>query len=93
MGPGRTRLAFGAQGLAPCWFEVDTTACVGQDGRTALQRGAEYELLVPQKLIIQPRIGGNLYGKSDTARDIGKGLSDLSNGIRVGYESSRQFAP
>ena len=93
IGPDRTWLAFGVQGLAPYWFEVGATAYVGHGGRTALRLGAEYELLVTQKLIIQPRIEANLYGKSDTVRDIGKGLSDLTAGIRVRYELSRQFAP
>ena len=93
IGPDRTWLAFGVQGLAPYWFEVDATAYVGNRGRTALRLGAEYELLVTQRLIVQPRVEANLYGKSDTARDIGKGLSDLTAGIRVRYEFSRQFAP
>ena len=92
-GPGRTWLAFGVQGLAPYWFEVDATAYVGQGGRTALRLGAEYELLITQKLILQPRIEANFFGKSDPARDIGKGLSDISTGIRLRYEFSRQFAP
>ena len=92
-GPDRTWLAIGAQGLAPYWFEVDAAAYVGEGGRTALRLGAEYELLITQRLILQPRIEANLYGKSDPARDIGKGLSDLTAGIRVRYEFSRQFAP
>ena len=87
-GPGRTWLAVGVPGLAPYWFEIDATAYLGQGGRTALRLGAEYELLVTQKLIIQPRIEANLYGKSDPARDIGKGLSDLTAGVRVRYESA-----
>ena len=83
----------GVQGLAPYGFEIDATAYLGQRGRTALRLGAEYELLVTQKLIIQPRIETNFYGKSDPARDIGKGLSDLTAGVRVRYQFSRQFAP
>ncbi len=92
-GPGRTWLAFGVQGLAPYWFEIDATAYIGQGGRTALRLGVEYELLVTQKLVVQPRIEANLYGKADPERDIGKGLSDLTSSIRVRYEFSRQFAP
>lgn len=93
IGPGRTWLAFGVQGLAPYWFEIDATAYVGQGGRTALRLGAEYELLITQKLVVQPRIEANLYGKADPERDIGKGLADLTTGIRLRYEFSRQFAP
>ena len=93
IGPNRTWLAFGMQGLAPYWFEIDAAAYVGSGGRTALRLGAEYELLVTQRLIVQPRIEANFYGKSDAARDIGKGFSDLTTGVRVRYEFSRQFAP
>jgi len=93
IGPDRTWLAFGVQGLAPYWFEVDAAAYVGNGGRTALRLAAEYELLITQRLIVQPRIEANLYGKSETARDIGKGFSDLTTGVRIRYESSRQFAP
>lgn len=93
VGPDRSWLAFGVQGLAPYWFEVDATAYVGDGGRTALRLGAECELLVTQRLILQPRVEADLYGKGDPARDIGKGLSDLTAGVRIRYEFSRQFAP
>lgn len=93
VGPDRGWLAFGVQGLAPYWFEVDAAAYVGNDGRTALRLGAEYELLLTQKLILQPRIEIKLYGKSDAARDLGSGLADGAAGLRLRYEFTRQFAP
>jgi copper resistance protein B len=91
--PERSWIAFGIQGLAPYWFELDAAAYVGDGGRTALRLSAEYELLITQKLILQPQVEVNLYGKSDPARDIGKGLSDLTAGLRLRYEFNRQFAP
>lgn len=92
-GPDRTWLAFGMQGLAPYWFEIDAAAYIGDNGRTALRLSAEYELLITQRLIVQPRIEANFYGKSDPERDIGSGLSNITSGVRVRYEFSRQFAP
>lgn len=92
-GPDRSWLALGVQGLAPYWFEVDAAAYVGDAGRTALRLGAEYELLITQKLILQPRIELNAYGKSDAARGIGSGLSEAQAGLRLRYEFTRQFAP
>jgi len=91
--PGRGWLAFGVQGLAPYWFEVDATAYAGDQGRTALRLEAEYELLITQRLILQPRIEASLYGKRDAERGIGSGLSELSAGIRLRYEIRREFAP
>lgn len=92
-GEDRQWLAFGVQGLAPYWFEVDVTAYVADDGRTALSAEAEYDLLLTQKLILQPRAELNLYGKDDAENALGAGLSDLSVGLRLRYEFSRQFAP
>lgn len=89
----RNWLAFGVQGLAPYWFELDVTGYVGNDGRTALRLSSEYELLLTQQLILQPRAEANLYGKSDATNGIGSGLSDLSLGLRLRYEITRQFAP
>jgi copper resistance protein B len=93
VGPDRGWLAFGVQGLAPYWFEVDAAAYVGNNGRTALRLGAEYELLLTQKLVLQPRVEVNGYGKSDEARGIGAGLSEAQAGLRLRYEFTRQFAP
>ncbi|MHB1084881.1 MAG: copper resistance protein B [Thiobacillus sp.] len=92
-GPDRGWLAFGVQGLAPYWFEVDAAAYVGDNGRTALRLGAEYELLITQKLIVQPRLELDVYGKSDAARGVGSGLSETQAGVRLRYEFTRQFAP
>lgn len=92
-GPSRNWLAFGVQGLAPYWFDVDVTGYLGSGGRTALGLAAEYELLLTQRLVLQPRIEATLYGKADPARGLGSGLSDLNAGLRLRYEFSRQFAP
>ena len=92
-GKDRQWLALGLQGLAPYWFELDVTAYVGNNGRTALAAEAEYELLLTQRLILQPRAELNLYGKDDPENGLGSGLSDLALGVRLRYEFSRQFAP
>jgi len=92
-GPGRNWLAFGYQGLAPFWFEVDATAYVGEEGRTALGLEAEYEIMLTQKWIIQLSAEADLYGKDDPARGIGSGLSEMSVGARLAYEVKREFAP
>src|SRR3546814_2992251 len=53
-GPNRSWAAFGVQGLAPYWFEIEATGYVGTSGRTAARLRAEYELLFTQRLILQP---------------------------------------
>jgi len=92
-GKNRQWLAFGVQGLAPYWFELDMTAYLGEHGNSAFTLEAEYELLLTQKLIVQPRAEITLYGKDDLQNELGSGLSSSAIGFRVRYEFTRQFAP
>ena len=92
-GPSRDWVAFGVQGLAPYWFELEATGYVGSAGRMAARLRADYEVLFTQRLILQPELEFNLYGKDDPARGIGSGLSDVQFGLRLRYEIRREFAP
>lgn len=92
-GDNQSWLAFGVQGLAPYWFELAATGYVGEGGRSAVGFEAEYELLLTQKLILQPRLEATLYGKDDPVRELGSGISSLSAGLRLRYEIRREFAP
>ncbi|HWK74365.1 MAG TPA: copper resistance protein B, partial [Povalibacter sp.] len=92
-GPSRTWAAFGVQGLAPYWFEVDAALYVGEEGRTAARFSAEYELLLTQRLIFQPQFEFNVYAKDDPRNALGSGLADTQLGLRLRYEIRREFAP
>lgn len=93
VGPGRTWAAFGVEGLAPYFFDVEATAYVGQSGRTAARFRATYDVLFTQRLILTPEFELNAYGKADPARRLGAGVSDASLGLRLRYEIRREFAP
>jgi copper resistance protein B len=92
-GPPRTWAAIGIQGLAPYRFDTEATFYVGEQGRTALRLKSECELLLTQRLILQPEGEANIYGKADPARQLGSGLADLEIALRLRYEILRQFAP
>ena len=92
-GPDRNWAAIGVQGLAPYWFDIEATAYVGPSGRTAARVEAQYDLLLTQRLILQPDLGLTFYGKDDPERGIGSGLSTLDFGLRLRYEIRRQIAP
>jgi copper resistance protein B len=92
-GPGRTWAAFGIEGLAPLFFHVSATAYVGDKGRAAAKLEGSYDLLITQRLILQPEVEMNLYAKDDPARRIGSGLCDLDAGLRLRYEITRKLAP
>ncbi len=92
-GPGRNWGAVGVQGLAPYWFDVEATAYVGPSGRTAFRFKGEYDLRITQRLVLQPDLEFDIYGKSDPERGIGSGLSEADFGLRLRYEITRKFAP
>lgn len=89
----RNWLAFGLQGLAPYWFELEATGYVSDGGRTALRLNAEYEVLISQRVVLQPRAEVDFYGRDDVQAFVGRGLSSGRVGLRLRYEVNRQFAP
>lgn len=93
LGGSKNWLAVGIQGLAPYWFETEATAYMGSGGSLAARLEARYELLFTQRLILEPKLETNLYSKNDVDRGVGSGLSDISAGLRLRYEITRQFAP
>ncbi len=92
-GTDRSWLTFGVQGFAPYWLYVEANAYVNEQGRTAFRLETEYDLLITQKLILQPRIEMNIYSRPDDSRDVSRGLSDMEAGLRLRYEIRREFAP
>lgn len=91
--PKRNWAAFGVEGLAPYWFELEATGYVSNSGRLAARGRAEYTLRFTQRLILQPEFEINLYSKDDAPQRIGSGVSDAQLGLRLRYEITRQFAP
>jgi copper resistance protein B len=91
--PGRVWGALGIEGLAQYFFHVAATAYVSGTGHYAAKFLATYELLLTQRLILQPQFELNLYTKADPARRIGSGISDIDTGLRLRYEIGRKFAP
>ncbi|WP_113065196.1 copper resistance protein B [Oleiagrimonas sp. MCCC 1A03011] len=92
-GPSRDWVAFGVQGLAPYWFDVQAEVYAGSSGRTAARVEVEYDVLFTQRLILTPKFELNAYGKDDPARGIARGVSDAGFGLRLRYEIRRRFAP
>lgn len=92
-GTDRGWLALGIQGLAPYWIYVEATFYVNPQGRTAFRLETEYDLLITQKLILQPRVELNFYSIADASRAITSGLSNVEAGLRLRYEILRELAP
>jgi len=89
----QTWAAFGVQGMALYAFEAEATAFVGENGQSAARLEGEYDILLTNRLILQPTAEVNFYGKNDPERGVGSGLANTELGLRLRYEIVRQFAP
>ncbi|WP_404362739.1 copper resistance protein B [Marinobacter sp.] len=92
-GPDRTYAVFGLQGLAPYWFETDTSLYVSEETDLSFRGEVEYDFLLTQRLILQPRLGFNLSASDTPELGLASGLNNTEAGLRLRYEIVRQFAP
>ncbi|WAW87761.1 copper resistance protein B [Xanthomonas citri pv. malvacearum] len=92
-GEHRSWAAFGVQGLAPYKFETEATLYVGTGSRAALRLEGEYEVLLTNRLILQPRVEADIALTDDNRRGIGSGLEQVELGLRLRYAITRRFAP
>ncbi len=92
-GRARTSAAFGVQGMAPYKFEVSAMLYVGEGGHASLHLEGEYDVLLTNRLILQPRLEAELAARDDPAHRTGSGLASVEGGLRLRYEVTRRFAP
>jgi copper resistance protein B len=79
--PSVSYAVVGLQGLAPQWFEIDMAAFIDENGNVSARLEAEYDLLLTQRLILQPRA------------ELDTGPESLGIGLRLRYEIRREIAP
>ncbi|GGO76585.1 hypothetical protein GCM10011348_04140 [Marinobacterium nitratireducens] len=91
--PSRTYAVAGLQGLAPYWFEVDANLYLSDEGDASASLEAEYDLLLTQRLVLQPAAELNVAFSDDEEIGVGSGLSTAELGLRLRYELHRKFAP
>ena len=91
--PTRAWAALGLQGIAPGWLDAEATVYLSDGGHAAARFRSTYDLLLTQRLILQPEIEANLESRADPARLVGGGLTELAAGIRLRYEIRREIAP
>ena len=89
----RSHLVLGAEGLAPWYIEVDAAAFLSQHGELTARLEAEYDQLLTQRLILQPRAEAELSARDIREAGIGRGLSSLDAGLRLRYEIVPEVAP
>jgi copper resistance protein B len=89
----RTFGVLGLQGTAPYRFDTDLALFVSEDGDVSARLQFEHELLLTQRLVLQPRLEINAAAQRVRAWGVGRGIDDVQLGLRLRYEIRRQFAP
>ena len=89
----RGSLAIGLLGIAPHWLELEPTLYVSQDGDLSADVETSFDLLLTQRLILQPRLELNAAVQEVPEFGVGSGLNDVELGARLRYEIRRKFAP
>lgn len=90
---GLTHAVIALNGLAPYWLEVDASAFLSEKGDLTSRIEAEYELLLTQRLVLQPRMEAELSAQDIPERETGSGLNRIDAGIRLRYEIKPELAP
>jgi copper resistance protein B len=83
----------GVKGLAPYGFDVEANLNLTDKGELYGKLGAEYELLLTQRLILQPSFDVLASNKKIEPLGVGSGLSKTELALTLRYEIKREFAP
>lgn len=72
----------GIQGLGLYWFEFDATAYVSEEGDVSANVEAEYDFLLTQRLVLQPRFETSIAGNAVEELGIGQDFKGVELGLR-----------
>ena len=93
-GPDRVYGVIGFQGLAPQWLEVEGDLFLSQKGDLSSRFSAEYDILLTNRLILQPVVEINMAATDDREIGQGQGINDVEAGLRLSYDLvDRTIAP
>ena len=90
---GTTYLAAGVQGLAPYLLETDLTGFVSDDGDVSARFEQTFDVLLSQRLILEPHLEANIQFQDVPERDLAAGFTDIEAGLQLRYEITRKLAP
>ncbi len=88
-----TYLVAGFEGLAQYFFETEAHLFLSEDGDLSARLRQENDLLLTQRLILQPYAEINLFAQDVPEQNIGAGFSSGEIGLQTRYEITRKFAP
>ncbi len=83
----------GLHGMAPYFFETDAYLYIGQDRQVSFNLETERDLLLTQKLIIQPYLDMNIVLSDDSNYAKKTGLNSVQVGLETRYEINKKVMP
>jgi copper resistance protein B len=89
----RTHAVLGLQGLMPYAYNVEAALFLSNKGELTGRINADYDLLITQRLILQPRAEMDFAAQNIRDLGIGAGVSTVELGLRLRYEFIPEFAP
>ena len=85
--------ALGLHGLAQYFFETDAYLYFGQDSRVSFSLETSRDLLLTQKLILQPYLDLNVVFSDDSRYAKKSGLNSITTGLETRYEITKKVMP
>lgn len=94
-GPSRSRAyaVVGLQGLTPYRFDIEPSLQISHQGKVQVRLAATYDLLITQRLVLQPRAETSVSLQKDAEFGILSHVNDSQVDVHLRYEVRRQFAP
>lgn len=89
----RMHAVIGFEGLVPYRYDIEPLLFISQNGDVSGRFTITRDLLVTQRLILQPRFETTLAAQRVERFTTGTGLTNIEAGLRLRYEIRREFAP
>lgn len=89
----RAQAVVGFEAFVPFKADLETLLFISQDGDVSGRVTFIRDLLITQRLILQPRVETNIAAQQVERFRVGTGLNNIELGVRVRYEVRREFGP
>lgn len=89
----RVYAVVGFQGLSPYRFDIEPSLQISHQGKVQFRLAATYDLLLTQRLVLQPKAETSVALQKDNEFGILSHINDSRVDLHLRYEVRRQFAP
>jgi copper resistance protein B len=89
----RAHAVVGFEGLIPYRYDIEPLLFISQNGDVSGRFTIMRDVLITQRLILQPRFETTLAAQRVERFTTGTGLNNIEVGLRLRYEIRREFAP